>query len=72
MLNGSGDVNPGDFNIAEVVPAADSFDIDERVSRPRRNSGGPGYPGGAMDNQVDFVGTVMKAVHEREGVQNFV
>jgi SNF2-related domain/Restriction endonuclease/Helicase conserved C-terminal domain len=32
MLNGSGDVNPGDFNIADVVPAADAKDIDERVS----------------------------------------
>lgn len=32
MLNGSGDVNPGDFNIAEVVPTVDSLDIDERVT----------------------------------------
>jgi superfamily II DNA or RNA helicase len=32
MLNGSGDVGPGDFNIADVVPNADSHDIDERVT----------------------------------------
>lgn len=32
MLNGSGDVRPGDFNLADVVPAADAKDIDERVS----------------------------------------
>lgn len=32
MLNGSGDVTPGDFNIADVVPATDSLDIDERVT----------------------------------------
>ena len=32
MLNGSGDVSAGDFNLADVVPAADANDIDERVS----------------------------------------
>jgi hypothetical protein len=32
MLNGSGDVNPGDFNLVDVVPAAEGKDIDERVS----------------------------------------
>lgn len=32
MLNGSGDVSPGDFNLVDVVPAADAKDIDERVS----------------------------------------
>jgi hypothetical protein len=32
MLNGSGDVGPGDFNLGDVVPEADGADIDERVS----------------------------------------
>lgn len=32
MLNGAGDVTPGDFNIADVVPQADGKDIDERVT----------------------------------------
>lgn len=32
MLNGSGDVSPGDFSIADVVPGADSSDIDERIT----------------------------------------
>lgn len=32
MLNGSGDVTPGDFNLAEVVPEAEGKDIDERVT----------------------------------------
>ena len=32
MLNGSGDVGPGDFNIADVVPEAEGKDIDEPVS----------------------------------------
>jgi Holliday junction resolvase len=32
MLNGSGDVAPGDFNIVDVVPEADVKDIDERVT----------------------------------------
>ncbi|MDM4765980.1 SNF2-related protein [Pelomonas sp. SE-A7] len=32
MLNGSGDVAPGDFNIADVVPEADAANIDERVT----------------------------------------
>ena len=32
MLNGSGDVRPGDFNLADVVPAVDAKDIDERIS----------------------------------------
>lgn len=32
MLNGSGDVTPGDFNIADVVPESDGKDIDERVT----------------------------------------
>lgn len=32
MLNGAGDVTPGDFNIADVVPEADAKDIDERVT----------------------------------------
>jgi len=32
MLNGSGDVTPGDFNIADVVPEADADGIDERVT----------------------------------------
>lgn len=32
MLNGSGDVNPGDFNLADVVPTADAVGIDQRVT----------------------------------------
>lgn len=32
MLNGSGDVTPGDFNIADVVPESDARDIDERIT----------------------------------------
>lgn len=32
MLNGSGDVTPGDFNIVDVVPEADGKDIDEHVT----------------------------------------
>lgn len=32
MLNGSGDVAPGDFDLTEVVPDADGKDIDERVT----------------------------------------
>jgi HJR/Mrr/RecB family endonuclease len=32
MLNGSGDVNPGDFSLSDVMPAADAEDIDQRVS----------------------------------------
>ena len=32
MLNGSGDVGPGDFNIVDVVPQTQGQDIDERVS----------------------------------------
>jgi hypothetical protein len=32
MLNGSGDVTPGDFNVADVVPKADAADLDERVT----------------------------------------
>jgi hypothetical protein len=32
MLNGSGDVNPGDFNIADVVPEAEGKNIDERIT----------------------------------------
>ena len=32
MLNGSGDLTPGDFNVADVVPNADVGEIDERVS----------------------------------------
>lgn len=31
MLNGSGDINPADFNLADVVPASDAEEIDERV-----------------------------------------
>ena len=31
MLNGAGDVSPGDFNLADVVPNADQEGIDERV-----------------------------------------
>jgi HJR/Mrr/RecB family endonuclease len=32
MLNGSGDVRPGDFNIADVVPESDAEALDERVT----------------------------------------
>lgn len=32
MLNGSGDLKPGDFNVGDVVPHADVDSIDERVS----------------------------------------
>jgi len=32
MLNGSGDVNPGDFNLADVVPEAEGKNIDERIT----------------------------------------
>ena len=32
MLNGSGDINPGDFSLVDVVPKAEGKDIDERVS----------------------------------------
>lgn len=32
MLNGAGDVRPGDFNIADVVPEGEGKDIDERVT----------------------------------------
>jgi Holliday junction resolvase len=32
MLNGSGDLNPGDFNLADVIPGGDAELIDERVS----------------------------------------
>lgn len=32
MLNGSGDIRPGDFNLADVVPAADAVGIDERIT----------------------------------------
>lgn len=32
MLNGSGDLTPGNFNISEVVPNADVDAIDERVT----------------------------------------
>ena len=32
MLNGSGDVSPGDFNLTDVVPASSANDIDERVN----------------------------------------
>jgi len=32
MLNGSGDVTPGDFNIVDVVPPSDVADVDERVT----------------------------------------
>uniref|UniRef100_UPI004039F5DC SNF2-related protein n=1 Tax=Variovorax sp. BK018 TaxID=3450241 RepID=UPI004039F5DC len=32
MLNGSGDITPGDFNVVDVVPKADADDIDERVT----------------------------------------
>jgi HJR/Mrr/RecB family endonuclease len=32
MLNGAGDVAPGDFNIADVVPHSQSNDLDERIT----------------------------------------
>lgn len=32
MLNGSGDIGPGDFNLADVVPVAEAANIDERVT----------------------------------------
>lgn len=32
MLNGAGDVMPGDFNLADVVPESEGKDIDERVT----------------------------------------
>jgi superfamily II DNA or RNA helicase len=32
MLNGSGDLTPGDFNVGDLVPEADIDSIDERVS----------------------------------------
>ncbi|MBV5270532.1 MAG: restriction endonuclease, partial [Afipia sp.] len=32
MLNGAGDVGPGDFNIADVIPNADLHDIDTHVT----------------------------------------
>jgi superfamily II DNA or RNA helicase len=32
MLNGSGDLAPGDFNLIDIVPAADVDAIDERVT----------------------------------------
>lgn len=32
MLNGAGDVNPGDFNLEDVVADADQEGIDERIS----------------------------------------
>jgi hypothetical protein len=32
MLNGAGDLAPGDFNVSDVVPEADVEDIDERVT----------------------------------------
>jgi hypothetical protein len=32
MLNGAGDVAPGDFNIIDVIPGADVSGIDERVT----------------------------------------
>ncbi len=31
MLNGSGDLSPGDFDIADVIPAGNAADIQERV-----------------------------------------
>ena len=31
MLNGAGDVTPGDFNVGDVVPNGDAGEIDERV-----------------------------------------
>lgn len=32
MLNGSGDLSPGDFNITDVVPSAEAEGIDERIT----------------------------------------
>ena len=32
MLNGAGDVAPGDFNIADVVPHSQTSDLDERIT----------------------------------------
>ncbi len=32
MLNGAGDVNPGDFNVGDVIPQGDTNAIDERVN----------------------------------------
>ena len=32
MLNGSGDLTPGNFNLSDVVPEADADAIDERVT----------------------------------------
>jgi HJR/Mrr/RecB family endonuclease len=31
MLNGSGDLSPGDFDIADVIPVGNAADIQERV-----------------------------------------
>lgn len=31
MLNGSGDVTPGDFNIVDVVPGGNADDLDKRI-----------------------------------------
>nr|WP_284502831.1 SNF2-related protein [Caballeronia sp. AZ10_KS36] len=32
MLNGAGDVAPGDFNVADVVPRSQTSDLDERIT----------------------------------------
>ena len=32
MLNGSGDVTPSEFDLADVIPVADALDFDERVT----------------------------------------
>ena len=32
MLNGSGEIKPGDFEIADVIPNVDRSDLDERVT----------------------------------------
>ena len=32
MLNGAGDLAPGDFNVGDVIPAGDIYSIDERVN----------------------------------------
>jgi len=32
MLNGSGDLGPGDFNIADVIPVGEVATLDERIS----------------------------------------
>jgi Holliday junction resolvase len=32
MLNGSGDVRPGDFDVVNILPATDAGDIDERIT----------------------------------------